>query len=238
MFFHHDLKGTDLPPRTLCLTYDDGPGSDTAELGAFLHEEGVAATFFVIGQHAEGQPALLRQLRGWGHLVGNHTYSHPGLVALALSGGDVVGDIARTDALVHTDGVMLLRAPYGNWREKVAPDSDEDQRVSIVADILNRSGRFAHYVGPINWDINGTDYDFWRRGASAEECAAAYLEKIERIDHGVVLMHDSSDEELLRRNNRTLEVTRRIVPVLKERGYRFVRLDEVPQVRAAIRHID
>ncbi len=68
----------------------------------------------------------------------------------------------------------------------------------------------------------------------AEECAAAYLEKIARIDRGIVLMHDSSDEEPLRRNNRTLLVTQRVVPALKGQGYRFVRLDAVPQVRAAM----
>jgi peptidoglycan/xylan/chitin deacetylase (PgdA/CDA1 family) len=234
MFFHHDLKGHDLPPRALCLTYDDGPGRDTKALGEYLHGERIAATFFVIGRHAKGRAALLRRLRAWGHLIGNHTYSHPGLVAMALAGGDVADEIARTDTLIHDGGVTLFRAPYGNWREKEAPDRDEDRPVSIVANILNRSGLFEHYVGPVNWDINGTDYDFWRRGACAEECAAAYLEKIEHIGRGIVLMHDSSDEEPLRRNNRTLEVTRRIVPVLKERGYRFVRLDQVPQVRAAI----
>src|SRR5947209_4432807 len=159
MFFHHDLKGSDLPPGTLCLTYDDGPGPDTAGLGEFLHTEGIAATFFVIGRNAEHQETLVRQLRARDHLVGNHTYSHPGLVALALAGGDVAGEIARTDAVIRQDGVMLFRAPYGNWREKETPDGTEDKRTSIVADILNRCGRFEHYVGPVNWDINGADYD-------------------------------------------------------------------------------
>ena len=40
-------------------------------------------------------------------------------------------------------------------------------------------------------------------------------------------MHDSSEEEAVRANNRTLELTKRIVPVLEERGYRFVGLDQV-----------
>src|SRR6266699_1961532 len=50
-----------------------------------------------------------------GHTIGNHTYSHPGLVALAEAGGDVVGEIARTDALIreHTSGKpIFFRAPY------------------------------------------------------------------------------------------------------------------------------
>jgi peptidoglycan/xylan/chitin deacetylase (PgdA/CDA1 family) len=245
MFFDQDLKGNRLPPKTLCLTYDDGPGKTdgdgpgprTRALGRFLHSEGVAATFFVVGQHAEGHAETLRLLKSWGHWVGNHTYSHPGLVALTQAGGDVVGEIARTDALIRDDGgdgVTWLRAPYGNWREKKSPKSDEDRPVSIVADALQRSGRFGYYIGPVNWDISAADYDHWRRGAGAEECAAAYLAKIEARGRGIILMHDSSEEEAVRAQNRTFEATQLLVPALKARGYRFIRLDEVPQVRSAV----
>jgi peptidoglycan/xylan/chitin deacetylase (PgdA/CDA1 family) len=237
MFFDSDVRGRDLPPQTLCLTYDDGPGVGTAALGRFLHEQGVGATFFVIGRHAEGQADLLRQLAAWGHLIGNHTYTHPGLVALALAGGDVVGELTRTEEVIRehiAGGRVLFRAPYGNWREKQAPGSPHDRPTSIVAALLNRSPRLQNHVGPINWDISAADYEFWDRGAGAEECAAAYLEKIERVGRGIVLMHDSCAEERPRANNRTTEVTRLLVPVLKEKGYRFVRLDEVPQVRSAL----
>src|SRR5438477_6406658 len=101
MFLHADIKGIDLPHRTLCLTYDDGPGEtvdggpgpQTSELGDYLAEEGIAATFFVIGRHAEQHPATLGRLHRAGHTLGNHTYSHPGLVALAEAGGDVISEI-------------------------------------------------------------------------------------------------------------------------------------------------
>jgi hypothetical protein len=157
-------------------------------------------------------------------------------VALTEAGGDVAGEVAQTDTLsapYRTDKVAFLRAPYGNWRQKRAPDSDEDRDTSIVAALLNGSGRFGHYVGPINWDISAQNYDFWKRGASAQECAEAYLVKIERLDHGIVLMHDSSEDPGVAARNRSLETTRRLVPALKECGYRFVGLDTVSQVRRA-----
>jgi peptidoglycan/xylan/chitin deacetylase (PgdA/CDA1 family) len=234
MFQHQDFKGIDLPPKTLCLTYDDGPGRETRELGRYLFDEGISATFFVIGRHAESQPELLAQLVAWGHLVGNHTYSHPGLVALAESGGDVVEEIARTDRLLRPhlrNGTTFFRAPYGNWRQKV-PGTEQDCRTSIVADILNRSGRFSHYVGPINWDISAADYDFWQRGASAHECADAYLKEIDRVGRGIVLMHDSSEDPEVQPRNRAYATTQLLVPTLKAQGYRFVSLDAVPQVAA------
>lgn len=246
MFFDLDIKGNLLPPKTVCLTYDDGPGEtegsgpgpQTRQLGRYLFEQGIAATFFVVGRHVEAHPGLLPQLQAWGHLIGNHTYSHPGLVALATAGGNVVGEIARTDELIR-DTVLssstFLRAPYGNWRQKVSPESDLDRRSSIVAEILNGSGRFPHYVGPINWDVSALDWEFWRRGDSAEQCAWACLQKIERLGQGIILMHDSSEDETVRANHRTEAATRVLVAALKLQGYDFVRLDAIPQVQSAMR---
>jgi peptidoglycan/xylan/chitin deacetylase (PgdA/CDA1 family) len=235
MFFHADLKGANLPPKTLCLTYDDGPGPATLELGDYLAEARIRATFFVIGRHAEQQTEVLARLTSWGHTIGNHTYGHPGLVALAEAGGDVVGEIARADALVSPfvpAPAVFFRAPYGNWRQKV-PGTEQDRHVSIVADLLNRSGRFPHYVGPVNWDISAADYEFWRRRASAAECAAAYLAKIRRLGRGIVLLHDSSEDPGVQPYNRAFETTRLIVPALQAEGYRFVALEHVPQVSQA-----
>lgn len=246
MFFHIDIKADGLPPGTACLTYDDGPGATagegpgprTAELGEYLAARGIAATFFVIGRHAERHRDLLGRLAGWGHLIGNHTYSHPGLANLAASGGDVVDEIARTDEILDPfvgPGVKFLRPPYGNWRETEEMDGERrDRPISIVAQALNRDGRFRHYVGPINWDISGQDYDFWRQGLPAEECALRYLERTRQAGRGMILMHDGSEDEAMRAGNRTLDVTRQIVPILESEGYRFVRLDEIPQVRAAM----
>src|SRR3954454_18272526 len=100
MLEHNDLKGADLPPKTLCLTYDDGPGPETVDLAHFLFEEEIRATFFVIGRHAEHHEDVLAELRRCGHLLGNHTYSHPGLVSMTEAGGDVASELARTDAIL------------------------------------------------------------------------------------------------------------------------------------------
>jgi peptidoglycan/xylan/chitin deacetylase (PgdA/CDA1 family) len=242
VFFDYDIKGDLLPPKTLCLTYDDGPGEpadgaeapDTREPGRFLHEEGIAATFFAVGQHAAGRAELIRQLRGWAHLVANHTWSHPGLVALALSGGDVIGEIERADAALGVGRAkVFVRAPYGDWREK--GPAGPDKPTSVVAALPNACSRFPRHVGPVNWDVCAEDWECWRQGLSAEEAARRHLAEIERRGRGIVLMHDSSEDATLRPRNRTVQTTKLLVPVLKRRGYRFVRLDAVPQVRSAAR---
>jgi len=246
MFFNVDIKGDRLPTGTLCLTYDDGPGQTTGagpgprtlELAEYLYDQGIPATFFIIGDHAERHPGVLAQLCRWKHTVGNHTATHPGLVALASAGGNVLEEVSRTSALIRSQvsqPITFFRAPYGNWRETVGPDRRQDKPTSIVAQLLNRHDLCRSHVGPINWDISGHDYDYWKNGRSAHECAAEYLAQIERISRGIVLMHDSSEDRSTRDRNRACELTRLIVPLLKRRGYTFVGLDAIPQVQSAVR---
>jgi peptidoglycan/xylan/chitin deacetylase (PgdA/CDA1 family) len=241
MFLHDDIKGSDLPLKRLCLTYDDGPGETmgaapgprTSALAEYLLDEDIEATFFVIGRHARQFPETLESLARCGHTIGNHTENHPGLVALAENHGDVVTELAAADALIRPFSrgqPIFFRPPYGNWRQ-IDPASGKDRPHSIVADILNYSGRFSNYIGPVNWDISAEDFSYWRRGHTAAEACAAYLKVITAVQRGIVLLHDSSDEATVRRNHRTLALTMLLVPELKERGYRFVPLRELPQVR-------
>lgn len=243
MFFDTDIKGDRLPPKTLSLTYDDGPGTTpgsgpgprTLDLGRVLHRLGVRATFFAVGTHAEQHPGILRQLADWGHLVGSHTHTHPGLVKYLTEGGDPAEELARADAVIRdaVDGpVTYFRAPYGNWRETEGPGGP-DRQTSVVAEVLNRTPLVARYVGPVNWDVSSHDWEFWERGDTAEACAAAVVDRCETIGRGILLMHDSSEDPTVRARNRTCEATERLVTTLLDRGFRFVRLDEVPQVRSA-----
>ena len=62
----------------LRLTIDDGPDPrQTPQILDLLGREGVRAEFFVIGKKAATHPELCRRMRDEGHLVQNHTFSHP-----------------------------------------------------------------------------------------------------------------------------------------------------------------
>src|SRR5262249_25662005 len=158
---------------TLCLTYDDEPGLHTAELGRFLALQGIPAAFFVIGMHAEGREDVLGELRDGGHTIGNHSYSHPGLVTLSKAGRNVVEEIVRADTVIRpfVSDPVYLRPPYGSWREKSRPDGPEDAPRSLVAQRLRDSHRFEDYIGPIKWDIAAEDWECWRLGVSAQDAA-------------------------------------------------------------------
>ena len=238
MFFDCDIRADRLPPKTLCLTYDDGPGPQTIELAQYLFEQGISATFFTVGSHAEQQPDVPGQLAEWGHIIGNHTHSHQGLAAIADVDGEVAGEVLQADEALRarTGGrVRFFRAPYGSWREVHRSADGAEGARSPVAHQLNQVPALSHYTGHIHWDICACDYDFWRRGASVEDCSDFCMREICRLEKGIVLLHDSSEDPQQRPRNRTRQVTERIVPLLKSRGFRFVRLDQIPQVQSAMR---
>lgn len=222
------IAGLRLPERTLCLTYDDGPGPDSAAIGDFLAERGVRATFFVVGKYAEQRPEVLAGLHAAGHIIGNHTYDHPDMPYYVAAGGDVREQIIRTDGLIRRysrDGRVFLRATYGKWSPEVANELNIDLRSSLG------------HVGPVYWEVPGIDCHCWRLGQSVEEAEQQYLAQIERHGGGIVVMHDSvADMDAVAEGSRTLELTRSLVPRLQGMGYRFIGLDEIddPRLTAAL----
>src|SRR5580692_10030031 len=67
-------------PGELALTFDDGPNpACTPRLLDILSQHDVRATFFLVGRYAYAEPALVRRIQAAGHLIGNHSWSHPNL---------------------------------------------------------------------------------------------------------------------------------------------------------------
>jgi glycosyltransferase involved in cell wall biosynthesis len=93
--------------------------------------------------------------------------------------------------------------------------------LSRAADLLvahpRASGRFDDYVGPILWDIVAEDWQCWPQTVTVPECARRHIDQIERIGSGIVLMHDSSEDDALRPQNRTMQMTTMLVPALKKK---------------------
>ncbi len=70
-------RGSTASPARVALTFDDGPHPEaTPRILDELARQGTRAAFFLIGQHVEKWPAIVRRIVDEGHLVGNHSYSH------------------------------------------------------------------------------------------------------------------------------------------------------------------
>jgi hypothetical protein len=80
------------------------------------------------------------------------------------------------------------------------------------------------------WDIDAGDWDFWRQGRTAEECAAAYIGRIQTVGRGIILMHDSSFEDDIRSRSYTFATAKLVVQWLQQNAFVFVSLDSIPQV--------
>lgn len=219
MLAHRNIDDIPLPEKTLCLTYDDGPGPASAELGRFLADRGIRATFFVVGKFALTRPEVLDELHAQGHIIGNHTFEHPDLPYYVSVDGDVRDQLIRTNILIekyNRNKPVYFRATYGKWSPEVAREVNRDPRCSYM------------HVGPVFWDIDGVDCYFWQLGKSVEEAEAAYLEAIDHRGRGIVVMHDGvADMDTVALRSQTLELTRRLVPKLQDAGYNFVGLDEI-----------
>lgn len=149
----------------VALTFDDGPyPSTTPALLAAL--DGVRATFFLWGEHAAEHPALVRDIAAAGHVIGNHTWTHPHLTGLSAEARDQ--EVRQTqDLLVSLTGVRpaLFRPPYG--------DTDDAVRATAAG----------HGLTEVLWTVDTRDWD----GASADEIVAA----ADRVEPGgVVLLHE------------------------------------------------
>jgi peptidoglycan-N-acetylglucosamine deacetylase len=125
---NEDLAFTQIRGRTnhlsekdkfVALTFDDGPSPTTTPLILkTLEKHAVKATFFVLGQNAQAHPALLAQVSGAGHEIGNHTYSHKNLAKLSAQGIDA--ELAKTQAVLEKARLrpQWFRPPYGAGEKK------------------------------------------------------------------------------------------------------------------------
>jgi len=108
-------------PGELALTFDDGPNPAwTPQLLDILAAHDVRATFFLIGRYAQAEPELVRRILNAGHLIGNHSWSHPNLAVTPVR--RIEEELTRTrDTLQQIAGVPIrwFRPPFGGRRPVV-----------------------------------------------------------------------------------------------------------------------
>jgi peptidoglycan/xylan/chitin deacetylase (PgdA/CDA1 family) len=106
------------------VTFDDGPNPQATPLILdVLKREGVRATFFVLGRHADRWPDLVRRMADEGHQLANHGYHHRKLHRRSPS--YVRDDLTRgTESICRATGLTALhhfRAPHGFRNPWVTP---------------------------------------------------------------------------------------------------------------------
>src|ERR1700748_547121 len=108
-------------PREFAFTYDDGPNDPyTQQLLDVLAQHNARATFFLIGRFVRQRPEIARAIRAAGHLVGNHSTTHP--VLLLQSPRRAQEELAGCNAAIEDalgEPVRYFRPPFGARRPDV-----------------------------------------------------------------------------------------------------------------------
>jgi len=181
----------------VALTFDDGPDPvDTPRLLDLLREKNVKATFFVVGKRAEQHPEIVRRAWEEGHLIGNHTWSHPPLFCF-LAPRRLSKEIERTATLL--DSICGNRGRY--FRSPVG------LRHPLLRGVLRRSG-----LEYISWQVRSCDTII----NDSALLVRRILGKVKSRD--ILLFHD----HLPRGTNAMLDALPRIIDTVRERGFKFV----------------
>ncbi len=195
-------------PGEIAFTFDDGPNPAwTPHLLDALAAHNVHATFFLIGRFAQAEPGLVRRIAAAGHLVGNHSWSHPDLSRTAAR--DIREELRRTrDALEQITGapVRFFRPPYGARRPAVL--------------------RIARELGlePVLWNAMTNDWS----EPSAERIVQTLSRRIGKLTedgHAVnLVLHDGNHRDLGWNRQPSVTAAGRLLAQYA-RTHRLVRLD-------------
>jgi peptidoglycan/xylan/chitin deacetylase (PgdA/CDA1 family) len=114
-------------PNEIALTYDDGPNDIVTErLLDLLAKYNVRATFFLIGNFARQRPQIVRTIAASGHLIGNHSMTHPWLAwqSVARIRQELAGCNAILEDILNVP-IRYFRAPHGARRPAVLHIANE-----------------------------------------------------------------------------------------------------------------
>lgn len=107
--------------KRVALTFDDGPHkSVTEEILNILDEFDAKATFFMLGKNVKEYPEIAKEVHNRGHIIGNHTWTHPVLTKLSIS--EVQNEYNQTEEMIfNTIGeyTTIFRPPYGATNDKI-----------------------------------------------------------------------------------------------------------------------
>ena len=193
----------------VAITFDDGPNAPwTTRIADVLDRQGVAATFFVVGQNAEAHPEIVRDLAARGNLIGNHSYHH-----------------RKRDAILDPDYSDLWKA-----EEAIASAAGVCPAIYRPPNGFHTPWQLhaveGHGMKTVTWDVIPRD---WKN----PQAATIVSRVMDSVRAGsIILLHDGDDTNQGTDRSATLQALPGIIQGLRERGYEIVRLDKLLGVPA------
>ncbi|WP_410879145.1 polysaccharide deacetylase family protein [Myroides sp. DW712] len=188
------VKNPNPLPKTIALTFDDGPTPYTLQVLDLLKQYQAKATFFCIGKQIEQYPAIAQRIVEEGHTIGNHSYSHPNSMGF-LSTAQVKAEIVQCDAVIQK--VLHIQTPF--YRPPFGITNPH------IAKALRQT---KHRV--IGWTNRSLD-------TVMQDDKAIFNRVYSRIDRQtIVLLHDTSES--------SVKALERLLKQLQQDKYKMVNL--------------
>lgn len=216
--FGETVRGT-ASTRELAITFDDGPNpAITPKLLDLLDQHHVKATFFVIGRFVRECPALTREIAARGHLLGNHTESHPNL--FWMSAASIREQLERCSAaLQDIAGVKAeyFRPPWGYRNPWV---------VSVAGALGMRTVMWTSIPG--DWKERPAEWLVERMSPIARH----HAEATSRGAGDILCLHDGAYRALGGERSRTLMALQYWLPRWRDLGLKFVTISDAVGIPA------
>ena len=187
--------------KVLYLTFDAGyENGYTAGILDVLKKREVSAAFFLVGDYLERNPDLVRRMTAEGHIVGNHTLSHPDMTGLdeAAFEGELRGMEQLYEEVTGQTLPKYYRPPQGLYSEK-------------NLELARKLG-----YKTVFWSLAYADWDNANQPNPDEAVEKLTL----RLHDGaVILLHATSKTNA--------EILDRLITQWQSMGYRFAPLTEL-----------
>lgn len=198
--YYIDEKGA--RDKTIYLTFDAGyENGNTEDILDVLKEKDVPAAFFVVGNFVEDEPEILRRMEAEGHIVGNHTMTHPDMASIADI-DEFRGELTELEeaykAVTGKEMKKFYRPPRGIYSENNLKQAQDMGYTTVL------------------WSLAYEDW--YENDQPTREDALNLLNK--RIHPGaIVLLHSTS-----KTNARVLG---ELIDGWREKGYKFESIDKL-----------
>ena len=195
--------------KAIALTIDDAPSDHTAEILDVLRANGAKATFFVIGGQVAGREALLERMVAEGHELGNH--------AMRDEPSRALSDAVLTEQIVQVEG--MLKKVYAATAAEVEGTGKPPKYFRPGSGFF--SERLRRVVKGLGYRVvlgsvypHDPQISWWRLNAR-------HILSMLRPG-AVVICHD--------RRSWTVPMLKRVLPVLRKRGYEVGTVSELLKV--------
>ena len=171
-------------PKTVYLTFDDGPSERTDEILRVLAQKDVKATFFVIGQDKEDNLERMRRIVAEGHTIGMHSFTHDyGQVYASVE--SFLADFYQNFCQIRdATGVTptVFRCPGGSIN-----GYDGGIYQEILSEMMRRG-----FV-PYDWNVSSEDAAS-NRTLSVDELVNNVMNRADGNVRSIILFHDSASK--------------------------------------------